>query len=263
MVEVPLDFPRAWLEFADPANPHQQFRCDLTWLTSRYSCIFGRGCRGIDDTAPLAGCCSLGAHFSDAADEKRVKSWVKKLTKADWEHYKTGHKSGFAEEVKSGPDKGERKTRVVKGACIFHNSPDFAGGYGCALHHLAEREGVSFVETKPEVCWQVPMRRAFDTEELPDGTEREIVTITEYDRRAWGAGGHDLDWYCSGNTEAHTASEPVYLTHRDELVALMGLGAYEVVAEHCAQRVKLLAQVRDTQGRRALAVHPADPVPPV
>src|ERR1051326_5655500 len=26
-------------------------------------------------------------------------------------------------------------------------------------------------------------------------------TITEYDRRGWGPGGHDFHWYCSGNTE--------------------------------------------------------------
>jgi hypothetical protein len=263
VVEVSLDFPRAWVEFDDPDTPNQRFRCDLTWLTSRYSCIFGRGCQGIDATAPLAGCCSLGAHFSDAADEKRVKKWVKKLNKADWEHYKTGHRDGFAETVGKGPDKGERKTRIVGGACIFHNSPDFPGGFGCALHHLAEREGVSFVETKPEVCWQVPMRRAFETEQLPDGTERDIVIITEYDRRAWGAGGHDLDWYCSGNTEAHTASEPVYLTHRDELVALMGKAGYEVLAEHCHERVRLLDQVREPRARRLLAIHPADPQPDV
>ena len=45
---------------------------------------------------------------------------------------------------------GDDKTRVVDGACIFHNDRDFPGGYGCALHHLAIREGVSFIETKPE-----------------------------------------------------------------------------------------------------------------
>jgi len=33
--EVPLDFPRAWVEFVDPADPEQVIRADLTWLTSR------------------------------------------------------------------------------------------------------------------------------------------------------------------------------------------------------------------------------------
>ena len=32
--EVDLVFPRAYVEFADPADDDQVFRCDLTWLTS-------------------------------------------------------------------------------------------------------------------------------------------------------------------------------------------------------------------------------------
>ena len=255
MAEVPLDFPRAWVEFADPDNTDQRFRCDLTWLTSRYQCIFGRGCQGIVKESPEAGCCSLGAHFADADDEKRVLEWSRKLTPEMWQKRKIAKLEGAT--VKSG--KKERATRVVDGACIFHNSKDFPGGYGCALHLLAEAEGVSFVETKPEVCWQVPMRRAYETEELPDGTERDIVIITEYDRRGWGSGGHDLDWYCSGNPEAHTATEPVFRTHRDELVALMGQGAYDVLVEYCEARERLLAEVREKGDRATLLVHPADP----
>lgn len=255
MVEVPLDIPRAWVEFEDPNDSDQRFRCDLTWLTSRYQCIFGRGCKGIDADRPDAGCCTFGAHFADREDEERVLKWAKKLTNDMWENRPIGKRDGIV--VKAG--KKERATRVVNGACIFHNSPDFPGGYGCALHHLAEAEGVSFVETKPEVCWQVPMRRAYETEEQPDGSERDIVVITEYDRRAWGAGGHDLDWYCSGNPEAHTAPEPVYRTHRDELVALMGEDAYEVLVGYCEARERLLADVLDRGDREALLIHPADP----
>ncbi|MGC5412946.1 hypothetical protein ACPXCX_56220, partial [Streptomyces sp. DT225] len=45
--ETELDFARAWVEFPDPADDEQVFRCDLTWLTSRWTCIFGSGCQGI------------------------------------------------------------------------------------------------------------------------------------------------------------------------------------------------------------------------
>ena len=48
------------------------------------------------------------------------------------------------------------------------------------------------------------------------------ISIGEYDRRGWGPGGHDLDWYCSGNTEAHVGAEPVYVSSEAELVELMG-----------------------------------------
>lgn len=249
MPEVPLDFPRQWFECVDPSDPDQRIRADLTWLTSKWTCIFGRGCPGIYSSSPEAGCCTLGAHFSDKDDRKRTERWVKRLDATTWQRHATGTRKGWT--VK---EDGAWKTRVVNGACIFHNDPDFEGGYGCALHHLAQREGISFIETKPEVCWQVPMRRSYQTVEHPDETETTVVVISEFDRGSWGPGGHDLDWYCSSNTEAHIAAEPVYITARDELVALIGAEGYELVAQAC-RRVE---QMRASTGLQ-IAPHPADP----
>jgi len=112
------------------------------------------------------------------------------------------------------------------------------------------KQGRSHVETKPDVCWQLPIKRAFRDVERQDGSTYTEVTITEYDRRGWGPGGHDLDWYCSGNTEAHTAVEPVFVTHEPELVALMGQAAYDELTIHCEAHLR---------SRSALALHPADP----
>jgi hypothetical protein len=149
---------------------------------------------------------------------------------------------------------------VVDGACIFLNRAGFPGGEGCALHALALREGRSIVETKPDVCWQLPIRRSYDRVTRPDDTEVLVVTIAEYDRRGWGPGGVDLDWYCSSNTEAHVGSQAVFESCRDELVELMGQAAYEVLAEHCRER---LAVLRERAARQlpliALAPHLADP----
>jgi hypothetical protein len=242
--EVPLDFPRAWVEFVDPDNSEQVFRCDLTWLTSRWTCIFGNGCKGIYADQPEGvGCCTLGAHFSDKDDEKRVKKFVKQLTPATWQHYDPKDWVELDED-------GDRKTRVVDGACIFANRPGFAGGEGCALHALALRTGRHFIETKPDVCWQLPVRRTYDHVTRQDDTEVLVINIAEYDRRGWGPGGHDLDWYCSGNTEAHVATEPVYVTSKAELVELMGEPAYEELARLCDKHLA---------SRSLLALHPADP----
>ena len=90
----------------------------------------------------------------------------------------------------------------------------------------------------------------YDFGALEDGSTYLEVTITEYDRRGWGAGGHDLDWYCSGNTEAHIGSEPVYVSNETELVELMGEAAYGELARHCEAHLR---------SRSALALHPADP----
>ena len=177
--EVDLVFPRAWVEFQDPADDSQVFRCDLTWLTSRWTCIFGAGCQGIYADRPDDGCCTLGAHFSDKDDEKRVRKWKKKLDREHWQFYDEGQGDDWVET----DEDGERKTAVVEGACVFLNRPDFPGGYGCALHGLALREGRHFVDTKPDVCWQLPIRRTFRDVELPDGREYTEVSIAEYDRR--------------------------------------------------------------------------------
>ncbi len=242
MPEVALDFPRAWVEFPDPANTGQVFRCDLTWLTSSWTCIFGGGCKGIYAEQPAGvGCCTLGAHFSDKDDEKRVRAFVAELTPQTWQHH--------ARRWVDKDEEGARKTRVVDGACIFANRTGFPGGEGCALHAHALRTGRPVLDTKPDVCWQLPIRRSYDRVTRPDETEVLVVTIAEYDRRGWGPGGHDLDWYCSGNTEAHVAPEPVYLSMRAELVELMGGPAYDELERHCSAR---LAR------RRLVAPHPAD-----
>jgi hypothetical protein len=250
--EVDLVFPRAFVEFVDPADPDQIFKCDLTWLTSSFMCIFGQGCRGIYKESPDTGCCTLGAHFADTGDEKRVASHVAQLTPELWQFH-PGRKAKKRDWVET-DDEGARKTLVVdvdgQSACVFHNRTDFATGAGCALHGLALRDGKEPLETKPDVCWQLPIRRTFRNVERPDGTEYSEVSISEYDRRGWGAGGHDLDWYCSGNTEAHVGVEPLFVTNEPELTELMGKAAYDELARHCEAHLR---------SRSMLAIHPADP----
>jgi hypothetical protein len=244
MPEVSLDFPRAWAEFTDPDNVNQVFRCDLTWLTSNYRCIFGNGCHGIVEGRASDGCCSMGAHFADKKDIKRVQRYVDQLTDETWQYRKQGLKGGI---IGTGPD-GDPITRRHKGACILLNRPGFPGGEGCSLHALALRNGQEPLETKPEVCWQLPIRRSYRWVDRVDETRYLEVTITEYDRRGWGPGGHDLDWYCTSSTEAHQSHEPVYVHSAPELRELMGAGAYEVLAELC--------RAREAE-RRPVAPHPA------
>ncbi|MFC7496690.1 MULTISPECIES: hypothetical protein [unclassified Nocardioides] len=258
MPEVDLVFPRAYVEFVNPADESEVMRCDLTWLTSSYMCIFGQGCPGIYADAPDVGCCTLGAHFADKADEKRVAAYVEMLDENLWQQKPRDRPVKKKDWIELDED-GERKTRTTEvdgqQACVFHNRKDFApptggGGAGCALHALAYVLGKNPVETKPDVCWQLPIRRTFRTVERQDGTTYTEVSIGEYDRRGWGPGGHDLDWYCSGNTEAHVAPEPVYVTHEAELTELMGKPAYDELVRHCDAHVR---------SRSALALHPADP----
>jgi hypothetical protein len=141
-------------------------------------------------------------------------------------------------------------TRVVDGACVFLNRPGFAGGAGCALHALALRTGRHPLETKPDVCWQLPIRRSFEQVRRPDGSYVLVVTIGEYDRRGWGPGGHDLHWWCTGSPQAHVAATPLFEAYAPELTALMGPAAYAELARLCTAHAARTPP---------FAPHPADP----
>jgi hypothetical protein len=251
--EVPLDFPREWYEFADPADPDRIINADLTWLLSHWTCVFGTpACQGIIEGREHDGCCSHGAYLSDKDDRKNLAKAAAMLTPDDWQYYEKGSgkdplgKRGYLEEDEL-DDEPAIKTRKYKGACIFLNRPGFAGGQGCALHSMALRKGIEPLEVKPEVCWQLPVRREEQWVERPDGEQVLKTTITEFDRRGWGSGGADLKWYCSGSPDAHIGEKQVWQSYGPELIALIGKPAYDELATICRRRSAL----------GLVAVHPA------
>jgi hypothetical protein len=255
MSDVKQDFARDWVEFYDPENPEHIYKCDLTWLTSNWNCIFGNGCKGIDKEKPNDGCCSDGAYYSSKEDEARVLKYAKKLTPDMWQFYDEAHdKKGNLKITELGLDR-DRKTRMVEDSCIFLNRKGESENFGCVLHHLAIKEGVHFVDTKPDICWQLPLRRSFENRDNGD-KEISVTVIGEYERKSWGEGGHDFDWYCSDNPEAHNGKVPVYISNKFELIKMMSPKAYEVLVTHCENRLKAIDKV----GRKYLplfAIHPA------
>ncbi len=256
--EVDLDFAREWVEFPDPADPGHLVRADLTWLASAWTCIFGRGCAGVVEGRPDDGCCSHGAFFTDDDDLARVTAAVADLEDEDWQLAHVGR--GAWTEEDDADDTGDAdaeegpralRTRVVDGACVFLNRPGFPGGSGCALHRMALREGRHPLTTKPDVCWQLPVRREQEHVDRPDGTRVLVSTVGEFDRRGWGPAGHDLHWWCTGAPAAHVAPEPLVQTYAAELTALLGADAYA--------ELRRLTERRLDQG--LIAAHPASPVP--
>ena len=73
----PAAEPHEWFSIVDPDGTTWLF--DITFLTSNWTCIFGRGCPGIhDEPHPELeqGCCTYGAHLADKADRQRVDRWL-------------------------------------------------------------------------------------------------------------------------------------------------------------------------------------------
>jgi hypothetical protein len=187
-----------------------------------------------------------------------------------WQFYNDARpkKPGGPLRISEKDEDGERKTRRIEDGCIFlnrkgHEAEGFTGSFGCVLHHVAQRDGKHFADTKPDVCWQLPLRRSFETREYGE-REYSVTVIGEYERLAWGDGGEDFDWYCTSNSDAHVGTEPVYVSNKYELELLMGKDAYNELARLCDVRMTIEkrqhdGRVRERQHNRRAQRHRLQP----
>ena len=229
-----------WVSFEDPSEA-RTWRFDVTFLLSHWECIYGNGCQGVL-TAPAPelaqGCCSYGAHMTGDEDVARVKAAAKTLTDDQWQFAEQGRRGGVARRGTAGVS----VTRLVEDACIFLNRPGFPGGPGCALHRAALERGEKPMDLKPDVCWQLPLRRE-DTVH-PDHSVTSVVG--EWDRVHWGQGGEEFAWWCTEAPEAFRGSTPVWRQMQDELCAMVGPAVFALLAPYL--------EVREASG--ALLPHP-------
>lgn len=227
---------REWVTFDDPDEKGRRWQIDVTFLLSSWQCIFGCGCQGVlTERAPelVEGCCSYGAHFSSKKDRDHVVRAARDLTDDDWQFASVARTKGiYAKCGKDEDGKQEWRTRLVDDACIFLNRPDFETGPGCALHVHAMRTGRHHSELKPEVCWQLPLRR--EDEDQEDGSV--VSTLSEFGRDGWGEGGEDFAWWCTEAPEAFTGADPVYVSLAEELRLMLGKKLYRQVSAYLDER---------------------------
>jgi len=219
------------VSFEDP-DEERTWVFDVSFLTSNWTCIYGNGCQGVlTEPAPELqhGCCSYGAHLVDKKDARRVEKVAATLGPDEWQFHKQGRK-GVITRTKD----GELVTRVVKEACIFLNRPGFEKGPGCALHQVAVARGRNPLQLKPEVCWQLPLRREDDVAE--DG--HVTSTLRQWDRRHWGEGGQQFAWWCTEAPDAFIGTKPVYEEMEAELTEMVGKKAYAMLVAHLAERTE-------------------------
>ncbi len=191
------------------------WRFDVAFLTSNWACIWGRGCLGIlpEPAEHLhQGCCSLGAELDGVDEARLISAMAAMLEPEGFQHHAVAAEGGvFADDNRS-------STRVVGGACVFFNHPDFAGSAGCALHLAAVASDESPLDWKPSVCWQLPIK--VDWEPADDG--REVATVRGWERRDWGAEGDTMAWCCTEGTRAYVGEAPVVESLAEELEAVVG-----------------------------------------
>lgn len=234
-----------WVSFEDP-DEDRTWLFDVTFLTSDWTCIFGRGCHGVltEDAADMAqGCCSYGAHFTGPDDIAHTQAMAERLTPSQWQF----RDEGRAEGILATDGDGQTTTRLVDDACIFLNRPGFDGdGLGCAFHHAAAASGQRHLDVMPEVCWQLPLRRIDETDDHGHVTS----TVREWKRRDWGDGGLEFHWWCTEDGEAFQGHRPVFEELGEELRELVGEAPFELVVDHLRRR-------RARQGTEVYLPHPA------
>jgi len=225
----------------DPADVHEwvslevggeTYQFDLTFLLSKWTCIYGAGCPGIGaQPAPELehGCCSHGAHFHDKLDRKRVEVLIDSLTDEEWQLKSAARAVGGAVRK---DDDGAWVTRTHDGACIMLNRPNFATGAGCALHSAALRRGERPIDWKPYVCWQLPLRLDFHVDDHGHTTN----ILREWKRRDWGPGGSDFHWWCTESPAAFVGDETVLVSLRDDIIELVGQDAYDALTHLATSR---------------------------
>ena len=196
-----------------------RWRFERAFLTSTWSCIWGRGCLGIlpEPAAELGhGCCSLGADLDGDDEARLISALAATLDPARFEHHDEAARGGiFADDTRS-------STRVIDGACVFLNRPGFAGGAGCALHLAALDSGESPVDWKPSVCWQLPVK----VDWTPGPGDTEVATVRRWTRADWGAEGETMAWCCTEGDLAYGGDRPVVESMAAELTAIVGPDVY-------------------------------------
>jgi len=191
-----------------------EWRFDRAFLTSNWTCIWGRGCLGIDDEPAEElgrGCCSVGAHLDGPDEARNVAVLARLLDPARFEHHAAAADGVFSDATAT-------NTRVVDGACIFLNRPGFAGGAGCALHLAALDDDEAPLAWKPSVCWQLPLH--VDWEPLDGGRER--ATVRAWSRVDWGDDGETMAWCCTEGERAYVGDAPVVDSLGAEIAELAG-----------------------------------------
>lgn len=227
MPQVPV-----WLEYADPEADAGgwRWRFHVPFLLSAYTCVFGTTCKGTYGDGGR-GCCSDGTPLGPTEDPdeserlelERVDGLVAKLKGKEWQRKALGESEGW----KHVNQWGEWATRVVDGACIFHNDPDFPGGMGCAFHVAATRRGEEHVDWKPDTCWRVPIH----TEDIED---EQVSVIRATHAADWdpdeGTDPTRIDWWCTNDPIAYVGDDPVYVSCETELRTIVGDAVYDQLA---------------------------------
>ena len=117
------------------------------------------GCPDTRLQGSARGCCLEGVEIHQgegdtpgSEDLEMIRGRVGQMTDEDWQNRQVALRRGGGDpRGKARFKRGSVHTRLYRGACIFHNRIDHAGGTGCALHVAALRRGENPMDWKPQI----------------------------------------------------------------------------------------------------------------
>ena len=130
MPEVDLVFPRAFVEFDDPADADQVFRCDLTWLTSQLDVHLRPGLPGHlrrRRPTPAAARSARTSPTRTTRSGSRRASTSSTPTSGSSSPTRHGRASRTGSRPTTRASARRWSSSTTASACIFHNRADFAG----------------------------------------------------------------------------------------------------------------------------------------
>jgi hypothetical protein len=96
----------------------------------------------------------------------------------------------------------------------------------------AERRGLRYIDLKPEVCWQLPLRRIDET----DDNGHVTSTLREWKRRDWSEGGFEFAWWCTDAPDAFVGDHTVLSSMGEEIIEMVGRTPYELLLQALSER---------------------------
>lgn len=240
--EVAID----WLDFYNE-DADKVWKIHLNWIVSNWECLFGRGCPGCigkkdNETLPAIGCCTNGVYFESDEDFKRMEHSVSLLTEDDMDKDQLEWiaENGWYNQYNKEGKEFSGKTKVKDGGCVFaRRGQGEEGKTGCAMHHLGQRIGKSHTELMPKTCWQLPIGHREDVEDSLGNVYDLIIPWDKaYFEMEDGDPEHDesMLFWCVNTPDAFCGTNPLYISLREELIAVMGQSSYDQMCELIAER---------------------------
>ena len=233
------------MSFEDP-DEDRTWVFDVTFLTSNWTCIFGRAAGRADRAAPelVQGCCSYGAHFTDEDDSPDVEAMAERLTADQWQFRKAwpNKRGGIAKITATARPSPGSSTAPASSS----TGPASPAARAAPSTGRRSRPASGSWTGSPRCAGSCRCAGSTSTDDYGHVTS----TVREWKRRDWGEGGDEFHWWCTDGHEAFVGHRPVYLEMRDEIIELVGEGPYESIvmplAEPCSRSARTAGPLRSS-----------------